>query len=206
MKEEANWLRSQGLGARASTADLLVFGDDGPEEVLRLAASLDQVSPHVLAGAIVRAARARGLMLTFPDEVHEEGGSGILGSVGGRKVALGKAVWVANGQTLPDRARDVRRRSSMEGSSCVFVAVDGAVAGALVLDDPIRPDTPRVIRSLRRAGIRRVVMVTGDHADVAALHGWRRELFGEAALAKALSETRRSPPRMPTQILFSRSS
>src|SRR5207247_7256035 len=63
--------------------------------------------------------------------------------------------------------REVRRRTAMEGTSCVFVAVDGAIAGALVIDDPIRPDTPRVIRSLRRAGIERVVMVTGDHPDVA---------------------------------------
>jgi Cd2+/Zn2+-exporting ATPase len=55
----------------------------------------------------------------------------------------------------------------MEGSSCVFLAVDGRVAGAVILDDPIRPDTPRVIRTLRRAGIKRVVMVTGDHPDVA---------------------------------------
>jgi soluble P-type ATPase len=99
--------------------------------------------------------------------VHEEGGSGILGTVGGRKVALGKASWVAGGQPLPEQARTLRRRVAMEGSSCVFVAVDGSVAGALVLDDPIRADTPRVIRSLRRAGIRRVVMVTGDHPDVA---------------------------------------
>jgi soluble P-type ATPase/iron-sulfur cluster repair protein YtfE (RIC family) len=55
----------------------------------------------------------------------------------------------------------------MEGSSAVFVAIDGEVAGGLILDDPIRPDTPRVIRTLRRAGIKRVVMVTGDHPDVA---------------------------------------
>ncbi len=148
-------------------ADLEVFGDHEPDTVLRLAASLDQVSPHVLAGAIVGAARRRELALSFPEEVHEEGGSGILGSVDGRKVALGRASWVAQGQPLPERARDVRRRTAMEGSSCVFVAIDGSVAGALILDDPIRPDTPRVIRSLRRAGIKRVVMVTGDHPDVA---------------------------------------
>jgi soluble P-type ATPase len=55
----------------------------------------------------------------------------------------------------------------MDGSSSVFVGVDGEVAGALVIDDPIRPDTPRVIRALRRSGIERVVMVTGDHPDVA---------------------------------------
>ena len=148
-------------------ADVEAFGDHDANEVLRLAASLDQVSPHVLAGAIVGAARARDLSLSFPDDVHEEGGSGLRGTVEGRKIALGKASWVAQGAPMPHRARDVRRRSAMEGSSCVFVSVDGSVAGALILDDPIRPDTPRVIRSLRRAGIKRVVMVTGDHPDVA---------------------------------------
>jgi soluble P-type ATPase len=147
--------------------DIEVFGDHDPDDVLRLAASLDQVSPHVLAGAIVGGARGRGMALSFPEDVHEEGGSGILGSVDGRKVALGKASWVSGGEPLPERARDLRRRTAMEGSSCVFVAIDGSVAGAVVLDDPIRPDTPRVIRSLRRAGIKRVVMVTGDHPDVA---------------------------------------
>jgi heavy metal translocating P-type ATPase len=148
-------------------ADVESFGELDGDEVLRLAAALDQVSPHVLAGAIVAAARHRDLELPFPDDVHEEPGQGIRGSVDGRKVALGRASWVAQGEPLPGRARDVRRRSSMEGSSCVFVSIDGSVAGALVLDDPIRPDTPRVIRSLRRAGIKRVVMVTGDHPDVA---------------------------------------
>ena len=68
---------------------------------------------------------------------------------------------------MPRRARDVRRRTALDGSSCVFVAVDAVVTGALVIDDPIRPDSPRVIRTLRRAGINRVVMVTGDHPDVA---------------------------------------
>ena len=148
-------------------ADAEVFADVGPPELLRLAASLDQVSPHVLAGAIVRAARDHDLTLTFPEDVHEEHGAGIQGRVDGHTVALGKTAWVTRGAELPSRARDVRRRSALEGSSCVFVAIDGRVAGALILDDPIRPDTPRVIRTLRRAGIRRVVMVTGDHPDVA---------------------------------------
>ena len=65
------------------------------------------------------------------------------------------------------RARDVRRRTALDGSSCVFVAVDGAWPARSIIDDPIRPDSPRVIRTLRRAGIKRVVMVTGDHPDVA---------------------------------------
>jgi heavy metal translocating P-type ATPase len=148
-------------------ADVEVFAGVDPEDLLRLAASLDQVSPHVLGAAIVRAARQRSLPLSFPVEVREEPGSGIEGTVDGRRVSLGKASWVSGGRGLPSRARDIRRRSAMEGSSAVFVAIDGEVTGGLILDDPIRPDTPRVIRSLRRAGIKRVVMVTGDHPDVA---------------------------------------
>jgi len=148
-------------------ADVEVFGGIGPDELLRLAASLDQVSPHVLGAAIVRAARQRGLALSFPVDVSEEPGSGIEGTVDGRRVSVGKSSWVSGGRGLPARARDIRRRSAMEGSSAVFVAIDGEVTGGLILDDPIRPDTPRVIRTLRRAGIKRVVMVTGDHPDVA---------------------------------------
>jgi soluble P-type ATPase len=76
-------------------------------------------------------------------------------------------LFVGGDAAVPKRARDVRRRSMMDGSSCVFVGIDGQIAGAFVIDDPIRPDTPRVIRAMRRAGIKRVVMVTGDHPDVA---------------------------------------
>ena len=151
-------------------SDIEAFSDPGdlaPEELLRLAASLDQVSPHVLAAALVRAARERGLELVFPTDVHERHGAGIEGIVDGHRVALGKASYVSEGAPMPGRAREVRRRSMLDGSSCIFVAIDGQVAGALIVDDPIRPDAPRVIRALRRAGIERVIMVTGDHPDVA---------------------------------------
>ncbi len=148
-------------------ADVETFAAIEANELLRLAASLDQVSPHVLATAIVHAARERDLELSFPEDVSERYGAGIAGVVDGRKVSLGKAGFVTGGGPLPRRAREVRRRTIMDGSSSVFVGVDGEVAGALVIDDPIRPDTPRVIRALRRSGIQRVVMVTGDHPDVA---------------------------------------
>ena len=148
-------------------SDIDTFGDVDGDELLRLAASLDQVSAHVLASAIVRAARERRLALVFPSEVREQLGSGIAGVVDGRKVALGKGNWVVDGARMPVAARDVRRRAMLQGSTNVFVSVDGELAGALLLDDPIRPDTPRVIRSLRREGFRRIVMITGDHADVA---------------------------------------
>jgi heavy metal translocating P-type ATPase len=141
--------------------------DVGAEDLLRLAASLDQVSPHVLAAALVRASRDRWIELVFPTEVHERHGAGIEGIVDGHRVALGKSSYVSEGAAMPARAREVRRRSMLDGSSCIFVAVDGRVAGALIVDDPIRPDAPRVIRALRRTGIERVIMVTGDHPDVA---------------------------------------
>ena len=150
-----------------SVCDVETFAGVPADELLRLAASLDQVSPHILAEAIVSEARAHDLELVFPVDVVERYGAGIEGDVGGRHVRLGKATFVSAGVPMPTHAREVRRRSMLDGTSCVFVAVEGSIAGALVIEDPIRADSPRVIRSLRRAGIRRVVMVTGDHPDVA---------------------------------------
>ncbi len=143
----------------------------GEDEVLRLAASVDQVSPHVLAAAIVHAARGRGLALDFPADAVEDAGAGITGTVGGRRVAVGTAEFASGGGALAGWARDVRRRATIEGTTNVFVAVDGQLVGALVLDDPIRPETPRAIRSIRRAGVGRIVMVTGDSYAVAEMVG-----------------------------------
>jgi heavy metal translocating P-type ATPase len=147
-------------------------GADAPDadEVLRLAASLDQLSAHVLAAAIVTAARDRGLRLEPAAGVHEEHGYGVEGVVGGHTVRLGKAAWIVPG-TTPPWVRHIRRRAALDGTLTVFVAVDGRPAGALVLQDPIRPDAPRMIRALRAAGIRRMVLVTGDRADIAEAVG-----------------------------------
>src|SRR5215469_3285447 len=154
---------------RVSEVD--VFGDRPAEELLRLAASLDQVSPHVFAPAVVAAATARGLALSLPKGVEEHPGAGILGVVEGHRVAVGRAAWAGRGGPLPDAARTLRRRSAIEGTSTAFVAVDGTLAGALILEDPVRGDAPRAIREMRRAGVRRVVVATGDHPDVGALVG-----------------------------------
>ncbi|HSK26800.1 MAG TPA: heavy metal translocating P-type ATPase, partial [Jiangellales bacterium] len=144
--------------------------DVAPDEMLRLAGSLDQLSPHVMAGAVVTAARARGLRLTLPSEVVERHGYGIEGMVAGHSVRLGKAAWVAPGPRRPWVQR-VRRRADLDGSSTVFVAVDGEPVGALLLQDPIRPDAPRMVRALRDSGIERTVLVTGDRPDVAEAVG-----------------------------------
>jgi heavy metal translocating P-type ATPase len=140
------------------------------DELLALAASLDQVSPHVLATAIVTAARGRGLELVLPIEVVEHHGYGLEGRVAGRLVRLGKADWIVTG-TAPAWVRHARRRASLDGSLTVFVSVDGVPAGVFLLEDPIRADAPRMLRELRAAGITRTVLVTGDRADVAETVG-----------------------------------
>ncbi|GAB2881998.1 heavy metal translocating P-type ATPase [Myroides odoratimimus subsp. xuanwuensis] len=156
---------------RPTLADVVVADDRwDADELLRLAASLDQVSAHVLASAIVGAGSARGLALDMPTDVVEEHGYGLRGSVGGYDVRLGKASWIL-GADPPAWARRVRRRADLDGSLSVYVAVDGEPAGAFLLEDPIRPGAARMVRSLRRAGVDRVVLVTGDHADTAEMVG-----------------------------------
>ena len=138
-----------------------------PTDLVRLAASVDQVSPHVLASAVVRAASERKVELDRPTEVHEDPGQGVRGRVDVHEVAVGRADWVAPTEPLPEWARRVRDRTSYAGLATIFVAVDGQLAGVLVVDDPVRADTPRTLRALRREGIERIVMVTGDHSSVA---------------------------------------
>jgi heavy metal translocating P-type ATPase len=155
---------------RPTVAEVVTAGTMTSDDVLRLAASLDQVSPHVLAAAVVRAARARSLDLRLPTEVEELPGHGVRGIVDGHRVAVGKASWIC----LPTNARwvrSVRRRAERDGSLTVFVQVDEAPVGVLLLDDPIRVDAARTIRQLRRDGIRRVVMVTGDREETAQTVG-----------------------------------
>ena len=140
------------------------------DDLLLAAGSLDQVSPHVLASAIVHAARAGGRTLVLPTEVHEEAGAGIRGTVHGHEVRVGRRSWVAEGPPT-DWVHGIRRRAELDGSTTVFVGIDGVTAGAFFLDDPVRPDAARTLRDLRRAGIQRAVLVTGDRSEIAELVG-----------------------------------
>lgn len=147
------------------------FGGYEPDELLRLAASLDQISPHVLAGPILRAASERQLTLSFPTDVNEEFGSGVRGKVEGTPVSIGKSSWILQGQPAPPELRRVQRRLMLEGTSGVFIEVNGELAGVLILEDPVRRDAPLTLRSLRRVGFRRIVLLTGDHVDIARVVG-----------------------------------
>ncbi len=148
-------------------AEITVVPGADADEVLGLAASLEQASSHVFAGAVVDAARERGIALQFPSDVNERPGTGINGDVGGRRVRLGSGGWVTEHRPLPEPITVAHRRAQLEGASAVVVAVDDRVAGLLLLDDPIRPESGRVVRSLRTAGVQHVAMLTGDDKAVA---------------------------------------
>jgi heavy metal translocating P-type ATPase len=184
---------------RPALAAVVVSGSLPSREVLTMAGSLDQVSPHVLATAVVRAAVEGGCDLVLPSDVEEVAGRGIRGTVAGHRVALGKAEWVGMTGT-PRWARTARRMAQLDGALTVFVAVDGRPAGVLVLDDPLRPDAARTIRALRRGGIERVVMVTGDRAEVAESVGaviGVDEVLAERSPAEKLDAVRQERRRAP---------
>ncbi|AKU99594.1 Lead, cadmium, zinc and mercury transporting ATPase [Labilithrix luteola] len=161
------------------------FGELDGDELVRLAAAVEQVATHPFAPSILAEARNRGLDTPFPTDAREEAGAGISGVIEGRRVAVGRAGFVAPGAARSARVRAIETRTAAEGSSSAFVSVDGELAGALLLEDPIRAEAPRALHALRKTGIARIVMVTGDHPDVA-------ELVGDAVgVDKVLAE--RSP-------------
>lgn len=168
-----------GVPALAGT---LAFANLESPAVLRLAASLEQASAHVLAAAITNGARTQHLSLSAPTDVCEETGFGIRGQVDGRMVAVGRRTWVTPDASTSVEAGAAEARVAEQGASTVFVAVDGTLVGMLWLTDPIRPDAGETIQALRDAGVQRVTILSGDHSAVAARIG--AALHVDAVLAE----------------------
>lgn len=137
------------------------------DTVLRLAASLDQASHHVVADAIVAAARAKGWVLEMPSNVRETQGSGLRGTLSGRVVSIGSHAYLRGAKS--PAAWEVRtlRRASWRSALSVFVSVEGKIIGAMLLGDEIRDDAPRTVQALRNLGLSRITMLTGDRAEAA---------------------------------------
>ena len=131
------------------------------DELLRLAASLDQGSEHPLAAAIVAAARTKGLSLDKPEQFDSASGIGVRGHVAGKAMALGNSALMQqlgiDVSPLAEEAEALRAR----GASVMHLAVDHRLAGLLAVSDPIKATTPEALAALRKAGLR-VVMATGD--------------------------------------------
>jgi len=136
------------------------------DEVLRIAASVDEGSEHPLANAIVEAAQSRGLTLPKAEEFESATGVGVRAIVDGRKAVLGNTALMreANVDASPLVPESERLRA--DGSSVIFLGIDGRLAGALAVHDPIKESTPQAIRELQADGIR-LIVVTGDRREFA---------------------------------------
>jgi len=158
------------------------------DEVLRLAASLDQGSEHPLAAAIVSAARERGLSLDKPEQFDSESGIGVRGMLAGKSLALGNTALMeqlgVEVSGLSAQAEALRA----QGASVMHLAVDKKLFGLLAVSDPVKATTPDALASLRKAGLR-VVMATGDGLTTAQAVGRRLgidEVHGEVKPADKL--------------------
>jgi Cu+-exporting ATPase len=133
----------------------------GDDEVLRLAASLDQGSEHPLAQAIVDAARSRKLPIAEALDFESSSGIGVRGRVEGRRLSLGNTALMEQDGVDVSPLRSQAEQMRQRGSSVMFLAGDGKPLGLLAVSDPIKASTPEALQSLHDAGMR-VVMATGD--------------------------------------------
>jgi P-type Cu+ transporter len=136
-------------------------------EVLGLAASVERASEHPLAQAIVAAAAERGIVLAEAADFDAPTGKGVTGTVGGRKVALGQARFLAELGVAVDALEAEAERLRQDGATAIHVAVDGAAAGVIAIADPVKASTPQALAALQQEGVR-VVMLTGDNRTTAA--------------------------------------
>jgi heavy metal translocating P-type ATPase len=149
---------------RASLIAIHAFDGFTEDDILGYAASVDQASNHVVAKALVAAAHDRGTQLTNPVDARETAGSGVEASLGDHRVTVGGFGYVR------DRARDgeapAMLEAAKEGQIAVAVAVDGRLAGLLVLADELRNEVPAAIAGFRASGVKRIVVASGDLRSV----------------------------------------
>jgi Cu+-exporting ATPase len=136
-------------------------------ELLRLAASLEQASEHPLARAVVAAARERGVQTAEPRDFQSTTGGGVQGEVDGRRVLVGQRAFLESAGVGGLGALERQTQQLQEqGQTVVTVAVDGRAAGLLAIADPIKATTPAAIQALHDLGLR-VIMLTGDNERTA---------------------------------------
>ncbi|MGV7214495.1 heavy metal translocating P-type ATPase [Bradyrhizobium sp. UFLA05-112] len=172
------------------------------DDVLRIAASLDQASKHVIAQALVAEAQRRGLPLSIPADVAETPGEGVKGRVQGSFVAVGGRRYVRS--QLPDPIQGTTEPAlTAPGAVAVWLALDGRLAGRIVLADELRAGIDELLAKVRRLGVERIVLATGDRRDVAeaitaglGLDAVRAELTPDQKVMVVLSERKAGPVMM----------
>ena len=184
----------------AELAHIQTYNRVSADEVLRLAASLEQVSSHVIARRLVAESASRNMILSMPVDVAETPGEGLSGTVDGQRIAVGALPYViARSQTgMPLLGRNPR-----PGTVVVALAVDGIVSGLIELRDGVRDGVPALLKTLRGLGITRIILATGDryaiakHAveglDLDAIHA---DLTPEEKVRTVAAEHARAPTMM----------
>ena len=148
--------------------DILPVDGFGASEFLRLAASLEQNSEHPLASAIVQGAKEQGLALDDVKDFRSVTAGGVVGTVAGRAVLVGKPDFLRSEEITglePLEASAVKLQE--DGKTAMFVAIDGQAAGVLAVADPIKATTAEAIEELHALGLE-IVMLTGDNRRTAA--------------------------------------
>jgi len=135
-------------------------------EVLRLAASLERASEHPLAGAIVSAAKERGLTLAAVADFQSVTGQGVIGRVDGHQVAVGNAALFASKNIAVDRLAVQADAMRQQAQTAMTVAIDGEAAGIIAVSDPVKASTQDALTALKQSGLR-LVMLTGDNRTTA---------------------------------------
>jgi heavy metal translocating P-type ATPase len=186
---------------RARVVSIDVAAGRMPDEVLRIAASLDQASKHIMAQTLVTEARGRTLQLATPSHVVETAGEGIEGTVEGLAVVVGGIRFVNS--RLAAGSKSAVQRSKMAGAVIVAIAVDGEVAGEIVLADELRAGTQALLQDLRTLGIQRIVLATGDRRQVAeavaaglGIDAVRADLSPDQKVLVVLTERKNGPVMM----------
>ncbi|MBC7479876.1 MAG: heavy metal translocating P-type ATPase [Pseudorhodobacter sp.] len=184
---------------RPQIVSIETHGDLSKDEVLHYAAALDQASKHPIAQAIVAAARANGAALPVPGNVVETPGEGVTGTIGGRKVVVGGAAFVAAKAGTTDPGSSV----IAAGSVVVSLAVDGKLMGHIIMTDALRSGIADLLAGMRRLGITRILLATGDRRAVAEavtegldLDSVRSDLTPDQKVLLVLTERKNGPVMM----------
>jgi Cu+-exporting ATPase len=151
---------------RPDVTEIMTFSGE-EAELLALAAGVEALSEHPLAGAVLRAAKARGITIPAAAGVEAVPGLGVTGTVGGRRVAVGNARLMAQEGAV---GFDSAEALAAAGRTVALVAVEGRAAGAIAVADRVKPGAAEAVAALRRAGLR-VVMISGDRAAAAKAVG-----------------------------------
>lgn len=156
--------------ARPTVKEVITFGGGDADEMLRIAACLEEHFPHSMAKAVVKAAKIKGLV---HEEMHAKVdyvvAHGISSSIEGKKVVIGSHHFVFDDENCTVREEDKDKFKQLPAEySHLYLAIEQSLAAVICIEDPLREEAPEVIKALRKTGIKKVVMMTGDSKHAAA--------------------------------------